>query len=146
VVGDQGTEAFWENIVRALPNGTMDILIDDGSHRDQHMIMSLEKSLPLLRPGGVYICEDIHGAGNGFFKYLTDRFVYNATQEPTPSRAATKARLAPFYWGAKTTLNAFNTGTRIVPNKDQAEIFALTLYPYMAVVEKMISNGMPGFE
>lgn len=56
IIGDQGSDTFWRDLKLALPNGTLDILIDDGSHRAEHMIVSLEKTLPLLNPGGVYVC------------------------------------------------------------------------------------------
>jgi len=58
IIGDQGSDSFWQDIKLALPNGSLDILIDDGSHRAQHMISSLENTLALLRPGGVYVCAN----------------------------------------------------------------------------------------
>jgi trans-aconitate methyltransferase len=37
-----------------------DIIIDDGSHVTSHQQMSLGFLFPRLKPGGLYICEDIH--------------------------------------------------------------------------------------
>ena len=37
-----------------------DLIIDDGSHNPRHQLLSLEIMLPKLKPGGLYICEDIH--------------------------------------------------------------------------------------
>ena len=53
---------------KAIPDGKLDILIDDGSHSVRHMIKSLEMALVLLRPGGVYFCEDVHGSRNFFLR------------------------------------------------------------------------------
>jgi hypothetical protein len=42
----------------------VDILIDDGGHEPEQQSISLEEMLPHLAPGGVYMCEDIHGSDN----------------------------------------------------------------------------------
>lgn len=49
---------------------TLDIVIDDGGHIADQQIVSLEELLPFLRPGGVYVCEDIHKAHNAFMLYI----------------------------------------------------------------------------
>ncbi|MGI9254386.1 MAG: class I SAM-dependent methyltransferase [Thermomicrobiales bacterium] len=36
------------------------VVIDDGSHLWGHQIFSFQTILPWLRPGSIYICEDIH--------------------------------------------------------------------------------------
>lgn len=40
--------------------GPFDIIIDDGSHRNDHQIKTFEYLFPLLKPGGTYIVEDTH--------------------------------------------------------------------------------------
>lgn len=40
--------------------GPFDIVIDDGSHRMDHIIISFETLFPLLNNGGLYIVEDLH--------------------------------------------------------------------------------------
>jgi len=57
--------------------GPFDIVIDDGSHVNEHQILTFEYLFPKLKPGGVYIVEDIHTSyweshGGG---YGTDSFV-----------------------------------------------------------------------
>jgi hypothetical protein len=37
-----------------------DIIIDDGSHITSHQQFSLGFLFPFLKPGGIYVCEDIH--------------------------------------------------------------------------------------
>lgn len=49
----------------------VDVLIDDGGHRPEQQMVTLEEMLPHLRPGGVYICEDTHGIHNTFAAYAT---------------------------------------------------------------------------
>src|SRR5271154_1237071 len=43
--------------------GPFDLIVDDGSHIPEHQIYSFMRLFPALRPGGVYIIEDIalHG-------------------------------------------------------------------------------------
>lgn len=67
-IGDQGDPAFWDDLGRQVPG--MDVFIDDGSHQPAHQALTLEKVLPLLNPGGVFICEDIHGVNNPFNDYI----------------------------------------------------------------------------
>jgi hypothetical protein len=67
-IGDQADSAFWERFLLEVPS--MDIVIDDGGHEVEQQIATLEALLPALRPGGVYLCEDIHGPGHGFHAYV----------------------------------------------------------------------------
>jgi hypothetical protein len=86
-IGDQSDPAFWTRFRHMVP--TVDILIDDASHRPEHQIATLEAMLPHLRPGGVYICEDTHGLHNGFTAYahgLTKSL--NAMDSVSPFQAA----------------------------------------------------------
>jgi hypothetical protein len=67
-IGDQADRLFWREFRRKVP--TLDIVIDDGGHQPEQQIVSLEELLPFLRPGGVYLCEDVHGAFNQFASYV----------------------------------------------------------------------------
>jgi demethylmacrocin O-methyltransferase len=42
--------------------GGFDIVIDDGSHINEHVVQSFEVLFPLLREGGIYVAEDIQTA------------------------------------------------------------------------------------
>ena len=46
------------------------VVIDDGGHEANQQIATFEELLPHLRPGGVFLCEDIHGAFNRFASYM----------------------------------------------------------------------------
>jgi demethylmacrocin O-methyltransferase len=70
--------------------GGFDIIIDDGSHLNQHVIQTFEILFPLLRSGGIYVAEDLQTAywptfGGGinhpkssmtYFKKLADGLNY----------------------------------------------------------------------
>ena len=68
LIGDQADRSFWRR-VRGEVAG-LDVVIDDGGHRPEQQIVTLEETLPYLRPGGVYICEDVTGSGNAFLYYV----------------------------------------------------------------------------
>ena len=68
-IGDQADRKFWSQFRREVP--ILDLVIDDGGHEPEQQIVSLEELLPHLRPGGVYICEDVTKAFNPFISYLT---------------------------------------------------------------------------
>ena len=55
--GDQGDRQFLDAMARQF--GTFDIVIDDGSHMSHHVITSFNALFPLLRPGGLYVVEDL---------------------------------------------------------------------------------------
>jgi len=67
-IGDQADPAFWQSFRAQVP--TLDIVLDDGGHESEQQIITLEALLPHLRPGGVYLCEDITGVRNPFLSYL----------------------------------------------------------------------------
>lgn len=68
LVGDQGDRSFLRSIVSATQS--IDILVDDGSHIPEHQISTFEEIFPYIRPGGVFLCEDIHGIHNDFLDYV----------------------------------------------------------------------------
>jgi hypothetical protein len=91
---------------------SVDVIIDDGGHTTEQQIVTFEELFPILNPGGVYLCEDIHGTNNGFVMYLQ---------------------------GVIKKLNdyqAVGTETRTVTNQIQESIQAIHLYPYAVVITK----------
>ncbi|MEV6229247.1 class I SAM-dependent methyltransferase [Saccharopolyspora shandongensis] len=57
VQGDQNDPGFLDELGREL--GPFDIVIDDGSHINEHVTTSLHALLPHVRPGGYYVIEDL---------------------------------------------------------------------------------------
>ncbi len=119
LIGDQADRTFWR---RAMADGTLpapDIVIDDGGHTPEQQRVTLEELLPYIRPGGVYVCEDIHGRENAFGAFvsgLADSL--NGMERMNSDPANPKRRL-------------------VVPtNGVQAAIHSVHLYPYVVVIEK----------
>ena len=116
-IGDQGDRDFWGKFKKEVPD--VDILIDDGGHAPEQQIVTLEEILPHLRPGGVYLCEDILGTQNRFAAYLD---------------------------GLTSGLNAFapEDESQVSPGAFQRSICSIHLYPFVAVIEKAC-HAVDGF-
>jgi len=56
--GDQSDPMFLNNLISEI--GTPDIIIDDGSHQNAHVIASFETLFPLLADDGIYVIEDLY--------------------------------------------------------------------------------------
>jgi len=111
-IGDQADPAFWQKFKRNNP--VIDILIDDGGHTTAQQITTLEEMLPHLRPGGVYICEDIHGEKNPFSSYM-----HGLAKQLHQIR------------NGKIPYTGF-----ILPFEFQNWIHSIHFYPYLTVIEK----------
>jgi Methyltransferase domain len=53
----------------AKEHGPFDIIVDDGSHIWNHQIKTMTALLPLVKPRGIYILEDLH---TSFGPYIKD--------------------------------------------------------------------------
>lgn len=103
-IGDQANRAFWESFRKSADG--IDILIDDGGHTPQQQRITLEEMLPHLRPGGVYLCEDIHGRANGFSTF------------------------------AGALVDELNSMKVKSPSLFQSSIHSIHFYPFLVVIEK----------
>ncbi len=109
LIGDQADRSFWADVRSRYP--VVDIVIDDGGHQADQQIVTLEEILPHLRPGGVYLCEDILKKFNEFSAYLL---------------------------GLVDEMNSLERrgGPEVYATALQSWIASLSLYPYVAVIEK----------
>lgn len=55
--GSQIDEAFLKKVVEET--GTLDIIIDDGSHINEHVITTFKILFPLMSSNGIYVVEDL---------------------------------------------------------------------------------------
>jgi 23S rRNA U2552 (ribose-2'-O)-methylase RlmE/FtsJ len=110
-IGDQADRQFWSHFKKNVPS--LDIIIDDGGHAPRQQIVTLEELISHLRPGGVYICEDVHGSFNQFAQYING-FCQNLNQ-----------------FGVK-------PGQELAcsPTQFQSQIHSVHMYPYVVVIEK----------
>jgi hypothetical protein len=108
-IGDQEDRAFWRNFRAKASN--LDVVIDDGGHSFNQQIVTLEELLPHMNAGGVYICEDVHGVENNFYKYCS---------------------------GLAKGLNNSNTDHEDVirPNSLQRWVKGVYFYPFIIVIER----------
>ncbi len=59
----QGDQGRTEDLVRVADTiGTIDVIIDDGSHVNGHVRSTFDVFFPHLGPGGCYVIEDLHAA------------------------------------------------------------------------------------
>jgi hypothetical protein len=113
-VGDQADREFWRGFKEDVP--VIDVLIDDGGHHPNEMRVTFEELFPVIRPGGVYICEDIV-KGNEFLAYLGGLAEHLMTFERTPLDGP----------GVASSAGSF-----------QQAVQAIHLYPFAAVVERTL--------
>ena len=119
-IGDQSDRTFWKDFKKQVP--ILDIVIDDGGHEPEQQIATLEELLPHLRPGGIYLCEDIIRPFNLFSSYLC---------------------------GMAQNLNAFEFEAHLDDNERrqickaqplQTALQAIHFYPFAAVLERSATN------
>ena len=57
-IGDQASRDFWQGI--KARHSRFDVILDDGGHTMDQQIVTFRELFPLLKDGGVYLCEDTH--------------------------------------------------------------------------------------
>lgn len=57
-IGDQSSPEFWDFYLK--DKGLFDVIVDDGSHVNEHQVITLLKVFPHLNDGGTIIFEDTH--------------------------------------------------------------------------------------
>lgn len=80
-IGSQADPAFLAAVIEEM--GGVDVVLDDGSHRMDHVKKTFSVLFPQLNEGGIYMIEDLHTAywenfgggyrvGNNFFSFVSD--------------------------------------------------------------------------
>jgi hypothetical protein len=99
VKGDQNDPEFMASLGERI--GPIDIVIDDGSHVNEHVITSFDALFGHVRPGGLYVIEDLQssywpgwggssgdtagpGTSIGFLKTLLDGLHHQEQVHPEP--------------------------------------------------------------
>lgn len=57
-IGSQDDNNFLKNVVNKY--GPFDMILDDGSHMNEHVIFSFEHLFNSVKSGGLYVVEDVH--------------------------------------------------------------------------------------
>jgi hypothetical protein len=97
-------------------------VIDDGGHHPEQLIVTIEELLPHMRPGGIYLCEDVHGVFNPFASCVHGM----------------AHRLNDF---GQVVQSPDNNERRIVcrTTQFQSAVGSVHLYPYVTIVERNTS-------
>jgi len=117
-IGDQGDEKFLAKIIGEF--GVPDVVLDDGSHRMEHIARSFNFLYPKLPKNGIYAVEDLHTAyweefGGGVDK--PDTFINMAKNFVD-------------------RLNADHTRGTIAPDFITRQTFGISFYDSVVVFEK----------
>ncbi len=116
LIGDQADRGFWKRFREEVPS--LDVIVDDGGHSPSQQIITLEETLPYLNPGGVYVCEDIHGMPNHFARYINGFALnLNAAREFQPNEDNDRA-------------------ITVTTTPFQSAIRSVSLYPFAVVIER----------
>lgn len=59
-IGSQDDQDFLKQVSEQY--GPFDIVLDDGGHQVVHQTVTFETMFPLLKPGGIYLIEDLHSS------------------------------------------------------------------------------------
>ncbi len=116
--GDQSDPVFLNGLVKEF--GRPDIVLDDGSHRMQHINASFDVLFPQMNPRGVYMVEDLNGA------YW-------------PEFGGGVGSPASFYERCKKLVDEMNaryTRGVITPGPYGQNLFGISFYDNMAVIER----------
>jgi len=110
-IGDQESRGFWGGLKKQIE--TVDIIIDDGGHTYEQQRVTLEEMLSHLKPGGIFLCEDVHGKNNEFAKYVS-RLAQHLNYVKTIPGTLLQSEVSSF----------------------QSSIHSISFYPYCIVIEK----------
>jgi hypothetical protein len=127
-IGSQSDERTLAEVSRKA--GHFDIVIDDGSHVNHHMIASFEHLFPRLSPGGIYALEDLGGS----YHTLEDDGVrehwpgmkYN---DPTDDLNNRREDMDRFFLGMVHDMD-----------RHRGDIMSVQFWPYMCVLLKAGSS------
>lgn len=89
VVGDQSSAEDLARLRRAVDE-RLDLIVDDGSHRPEHMGFTFLQLHDLVRPGGFYIIEDLLALV--MLEYPLEQRIQAILDAPPPDLAAALAK------------------------------------------------------
>ena len=122
--GSQADPEFLRSVIDKT--GAPDIVIDDGSHVNEHILASFEALFPLLKEGGLYVIEDMQTA------YLP-RYGGDFTNLNNPQISTVFA---------KSMVDAVNY--KSIPKRRQGPwdgaVSAVSVYPKICFIEKRMND------
>jgi 8-demethyl-8-alpha-L-rhamnosyltetracenomycin-C 2'-O-methyltransferase len=121
----------------AATQQTFDIIIDDGGHSMNQQITSFKTLFPFLKPGGLYIIEDLHTS------YWQEYGSLGSQEEPMASANSTIRFLQALvddinFVGARTSCaNKEKHSLAVNLNEYQKNIKAIHFYSSTCIIEKL---------
>ena len=124
LIGDQADRSFWGRVRESVPK--LDVVIDDGGHRPEQQMVTLEEMLPHLNPGGVYVCEDAHGLRQPVIEFASGLVDELNRCTTSPPDGFTVLPDQPF---------------RLPASSYQRRVHSIHFYPFMLVIETRVEAG-----
>ncbi|MGH9895366.1 MAG: class I SAM-dependent methyltransferase, partial [bacterium] len=118
--GSQSDRELLQDVARRI--GPIDLLIDDGSHRGRDIAISFQTLFPAVRPGGLYVIEDLQTS-------YWPTYEGGAPGTPGTGIALVQRLLDGLH-------HPFFQVERSVPSYTDLHVAAVHVYPAIAFIEK----------
>ncbi len=138
-IGDASDPAFLLDVVDEHLGGSVDVVIDDGSHALEHQVVALESLFPRLNERGLYFVEDIS------VSRFDSRGVRTLPFRDFLDYACTLSELATFFAGCDSEIYHTIADIRFLSSRNQRipkaefwnlNLFALHIFHDMCVFER----------
>ena len=124
--GSQADPEFLDSVMREI--GEVDVIIDDGSHINSHMIFTFQHLFPHLAAGGYYIVEDTQTS------YWPGSFGGNETDRNDPATAM------GYFKSLTDGLNWREFKNSHTPNYFDLNIESIAFYHNLIAIKKRLSE------
>eukprot|EP00928_Gymnodinium_smaydae_P083515 TRINITY_DN66759_c0_g1_i1.p1 TRINITY_DN66759_c0_g1~~TRINITY_DN66759_c0_g1_i1.p1 ORF type:complete len:466 (-),score=44.49 TRINITY_DN66759_c0_g1_i1:279-1478(-) len=136
-IGSQANVSFLRGLRRSYPEG-FDVILDDASHAPLHQFVTFVNLWPIIRPGGVYMIEDIVG-DSPFWKWILHGHVFRKNQWAGLVESGATGRPNAMNYGGR--LSHFPRlkeccNVSFPTSQVQAEIDSIKIYPYILAITK----------
>ena len=125
--GSQADAQFLDAVVHEI--GKIDVILDDGSHLNSHMIFTFQHLFPHLAAGGIYIVEDTQTS------YWPGFFEGNETDRNDPATAM------GYFKSLTDGLNWREFKNSYTPNYFDLNIESIAFYHNLIVIKKQLDRG-----
>jgi hypothetical protein len=119
---DQSVREDLERIANQI--GTVNVIVDDGSHVVGHQILTFEVLFPMVQPGGLYVVEDIE---TSFWPVGTEIYGY-----PVGGKT-----VLDFFVGLLENVNAHTTG-----KENSFGVESVLFFENAVVIQKLTANDL----
>eukprot|EP00928_Gymnodinium_smaydae_P078209 TRINITY_DN6194_c0_g2_i1.p1 TRINITY_DN6194_c0_g2~~TRINITY_DN6194_c0_g2_i1.p1 ORF type:complete len:295 (+),score=30.86 TRINITY_DN6194_c0_g2_i1:78-962(+) len=133
-IGDQSNTSFLQGLGKTYSDG-FDVILDDGSHIPNHQFASFVNLWPLIRPGGVYMIEDIHG-DCPLWNWILHGHKDEDIEWSGLVESGEAGRPDAINHGGSFNYFPEQWGNGFAASDTQAEVESIKIYPYMLAITK----------